>query len=128
MKEMKMLTKKLSLAFLGAALIATAALAHAPEKGKNGGQQVDAGNYHVEAVVKDNTLDVFITDHDEKPVLTKGFKGTAVLIVKGKPAQIVLAPRGDNVLTGTSPVELAAPIRGAIQITNDERQTVQAKF
>jgi hypothetical protein len=128
MKEMKMLTKKLSYAFLGVALFATAALAHAPAKGKNGGQQVDAGNYHVEAVVKGNTLDVFITDHDEKPVLTKGFKGTAVLIVKGKPAQIVLAPRGDNVLTGTSPVELAAPIRGAIQITNDERQTVQAKF
>jgi hypothetical protein len=123
-----MMTKKLSLAFLGAALIAGAALAHAPEKGKNGGQQVDAGNYHVEAVVKGNTIDVFITDHSEKPVPTKGFKGTAVLIVKGKPAQISLAPRGENILTGTSAVELAAPIRGAVQITNNDGQTVQAKF
>jgi hypothetical protein len=123
-----MLTKKLSLAFLGAALLAGAALAHAPAKGKNGGQQVDAGNYHVEAVAKGNTLDVYITDHSEKPVTTKGFKATAVLIVKGKPAQITLAPRGDNVLTGTSPVELGATIRGAIQITNSENQTVQAKF
>jgi hypothetical protein len=123
-----MLMRKISFAVLGAALIAGAALAHAPEKGKNGGQQVDAGNYHVEAVVKGNTIDVFVTGHDEKPVSTKGFKGTAVLIVKGKPAQIVLAPRGENILTGTSPVELAAPIRGAIQITNSDNQTVQAKF
>lgn len=123
-----MLMRKLSFAALGAALVAGAALAHAPEKGKNGGQQVDAGNYHVEAVVKGNTLDVFITDHGETPVATKGFKGTAVLIVKGKPAKITLAPRGENVLTGTSPVELAAPIRGAIQITNDQNETVQAKF
>jgi hypothetical protein len=125
---MKMLMKKLSFAIIGAALVAGAAFAHAPARGKNGGQQVDAGNYHVEAVVKGNTIDVFITDHSEMPVSTKGFKGTAVLIVKGKPAQIVLAPRGDNVLTGTSPVELAAPIRGAVQITNSESQTVQAKF
>lgn len=123
-----MIVRKLSLAIAGVAMIAGAAFAHAPEKGKNGGQQVDAGNYHVEAIVKGNTLDIFITDHSETPVSTKGFKATAVLIVKGKPAKIALAPRGDNVLSGTSPVELSAPIRGAIQITNGENQTVQAKF
>lgn len=123
-----MVTNKLSVAILGAVIIAGAAFAHAPEKGKNGGQQVDAGNYHIEAVVRGNTIDVFITDHSETPVSTKGFKATAVLIVKGKPAQITLAPRGENVLTGTSAVELAAPIRGAIQITDNENQTVQAKF
>ena len=123
-----MITRKFAYAILGAGMIAGSALAHAPETGKNGGQQVDAGNYHVEAVVKGNTLDIFITDHGEKPVSTKGFKATAVLVVKGKAQQITLAPRGENVLTGTSPVELAAPIRGAIRITNDENQTMQAKF
>ncbi len=120
--------KKLSMAVAGVMLIAGVAFAHAPEKGKNGGQQVDAGNYHVEAIVKGNTLDVFVTDHGEKPVSTKGFKGTAVLIVAGKPAKITLAPRGDNVLTGTAAVEMTAPIRGAIQITNNNNETVQAKF
>ncbi len=120
--------KKLSMAVAGAMLIAGVAFAHAPEKGKNGGRQVDAGNYHVEAIVKGNTLDVFITDHNEKPVSTKGFKGTAVLIIGGKPAKITLAPRGDNVLTGTAAVEMTAPIRGAIQITNRDNETVQAKF
>lgn len=120
--------KKLSMAVAGVMLLAGVAFAHAPEKGKNGGQQVDAGNYHVEAIVKGNTLDVFVTDHSENPVSTRGFKGTAVLVVGGKPAKITLAPRGNNVLTGTAPVELTAPIRGAIQITNNDNETAQAKF
>lgn len=122
------MTRKLVLAIFGAVLLAGAAVAHAPEKGKNGGQQTDAGNFHVEVVVKGNTLDVFVTDHSETPVSTKGFKGIAVLIVNGKPAQIKLAPRGDNVLTGTSPVALSAPVKGAVQITGSDNQTVQAKF
>lgn len=123
-----MMMRKLIYTVLGTVMIAGAAFAHAPEKGKNGGQQVDAGNYHVEAVVKGNTIEVFVTDHSETPVATKGFRGTAVLVVKGKPAKIELAPRGQNVLAGTSPVELAAPIRGAIQLTNGSNETVQAKF
>lgn len=123
------MTKKLiALALAGMMSLCVSAFAHAPEKGKNGGQQTDAGNYHVEVVAKGNTLDVFITDHSETPVPTKGFKGTAVLVVGGKAQRIVLAPRGENVLTGTSAVELKAPIRGAVQVTNGENQTVQAKF
>lgn len=119
---------KITMAMLGVGMIAGAAFAHAPAKGKNGGQQVDAGNYHIEVVAKGNTLDVFITDHSESPVPTKGFRGTAVLIAGGKPVKVSLAPRGENVLTGTSPVELSLPIRGAMQIINSDNETVQAKF
>ncbi|MBX3512289.1 MAG: hypothetical protein KIT15_02465 [Xanthobacteraceae bacterium] len=113
---------------VAALVISSAAFAHAPEKGKHGGQQVNAGNYHVEAVVKGNTIDLFFTDHGETPVPTKGFKATAILVVNGKPVRISLAPRGENRITGTSPVELAVPIRGAVQITNGDGETVQAKF
>jgi uncharacterized protein (DUF2147 family) len=120
--------KSLALALAAALMLSGAALAHAPEKGKNGGQQTDAGNYHVEVVARGNTVDVFVTDHSEAAVSTKGFKGTAILVVKGKAQRIMLAPRGENVLTGTSPVEIAAPVRGAIQITNTDNDTVQAKF
>lgn len=117
-----------ALTLVGALAFTAAAYAHAPEKGKNGGQQADAGNYHVEVVARGNTLDVFVTDHSEVAVQTKGFKGTAILVVQGKAQRITLAPRGENILTGTSPVELSTPIRGAVQITNAENQTVQAKF
>ncbi len=117
-----------ALALVGALAFTAAAYAHAPEKGKNGGQQTDAGNYHVEVVARGNTLDVFVTDHSETGVSTKGFKGTAILVVQGKAQRITLAPRGQNILTGTSPVELATPVRGAVQITNTDNETVQAKF
>ena len=116
------------LALAGALALTAAAFAHAPEKGKNGGQQTDAGNYHVEVVARGNTLEVFVTDHSETAVSTKGFKGTAVLVVNGKAQRIILAPRGANVLSGTSPVELSTPVRGAVQITNTDNETVQAKF
>jgi hypothetical protein len=120
--------RTLALGLVGALVLAATAYAHAPEKGKNGGQQTDAGNYHVEVVARGNTLDVFVTDHSETAVSTKGFKGTAILVVNGKPQRITLSPRGQNVLTGTSPVELSTPIRGAVQITNTDNDTVQAKF
>ena len=122
-----MLTRKFAYAMFGAAMITSAAFAHDP-KPKHGGQVVEAGDYHVEAVAKGTTLEIFIRDHDDKNLSSKGFKGTAILIVKGKPVQVTLAPRDENALTGTSAIELAAPIRGAIQITNAKNQTVQAKY
>lgn len=119
---------KIALAIALIAFAPLVALGHSPERGKNGGQQADAGNYHVEVVAKDNTLNIYVNDHSDNAVQTKGFKGTAILVVNGKAQRISLAPRGDNVLTGTSPVELKAPIKGAIQITDSDNVTVQAKF
>lgn len=97
-------------------------------KPKHGGQVVEAGDYHVETVVKGTMLEVYVRDHDDKVISAKGFKGTAVLVVSGKPVQVALTFRDGNVLTGTSSVELSAPIRGAVQITNAQNKTVQAKF
>jgi len=106
----------------------SAAAASESEFGKNGGQQTHAGDYHVEAVPSGNTLTVYMTDHDEKSVSTKGFRGTAILVVDGKPQRITLAPQGENRLVGTSAVPLKAPIRGAIQIVVDGKTTLNAKF
>ena len=109
--------------------MAVAAQQHTHEKGKNGGQLSDAGSYHVEAVAKDTTLTVYLNDHDtNKAVATNGFKGLAILVIDGKAQRITLAPQGDNMLVGTSPAALKAPIRGAIQITNSRNAMVQAKF
>ncbi len=123
--------RSIAAVFALAAFLAPAALlaqGHA-HKGKNGGQVEDAGSYHVEAVAKDTTLTVHLTDHDtDKAVATAGFKGLAILVVDGKSQRITLAPQGENLLVGTSTAPLKAPIRGAIQITNSKNATVQAKF
>jgi hypothetical protein len=110
------------------ALAMSAAAASEAEFGKNGGQQTHAGDFHVEVVPAGNTLTVYMTDHDEKTISTKGFRGTAVLVVNGKPQRITLAPQGENQLVGTSAVPLKAPIRGAIQIVVDGKTTLNAKF
>ena len=80
------------LVLASALALATTAYAHGPEKGKNGGRQVDAGSYHVELVTKDSTLAVYISDDNDVPVDAKGFKATGIFVVSGKAQRIELKP------------------------------------
>ena len=109
-------------------LAAPAALAHAPKVGDNGGPQVDAGPYHLELVMKGTALEVFLVDHTGKHVTTDGFKGSAILLVDGKPQRIPLAPAGDNRLSGTAPTALPAEPKGTVQITTSNGSSVQGRF
>jgi hypothetical protein len=122
------MTRKIMLAALAAAAIATTAHAHGPKVGRNGGPQADAGSYHVEIAPKGKALKVFLRDHDDKAVGTTGFKGTAILVVDGKSQRISLTPAGENTLAGEAAVELPGQPKGAVQITTSTGTTVQAKF
>lgn len=104
------------------------AWAHAPKLGANGGQQTDAGSFHVEVVAQGTTLQVFLRDHADKAVTADGYKGTAIFVIDGKPQRIPLAPAGENKLTGTSAVSIPYEPKGAVQITTPSGSTVQAKF
>jgi hypothetical protein len=103
------------------------ALAH-DQTGPHGGHQVDAGKMHVELLVKDATIDVYLADELAKPVDASGYKGLAILIVGGKAARIPLAPAGSDKLTGTAPAEFKGEPKGAVQITSPSGATVQGKF
>ena len=116
------------LTLLAALVIATTAFAHGPNKGPNGGRQVDAGDYHVEMVAKDTALTVFLHDDKDKPIDAKGYKATGIFVVGGKPQRIELNPDSANKLIGTSSVPLPATLKGAVQITLPTGKTVQAKF
>jgi hypothetical protein len=113
---------------IGALFIATPVTAHEMAKGPNGGRVVEAGDYHVELVVKDNVLDVFLTDSGEKPVPAKGFKAVAVLVTGGKSQRIVLAPAGDGRLSGRVSAALPEQPQGAVLITAPDGKTAQARF
>jgi hypothetical protein len=54
-----------------AVLWATSAVAHGPDKGPNGGAQVDAGNHHVELVAKETALAVYLYDRNDKRLTRK---------------------------------------------------------
>ncbi|CAM3146207.1 hypothetical protein JHFBIEKO_0228 [Methylobacterium mesophilicum] len=96
--------------------------------GRNGGRVTDAGKFHVELVAKDRTVDVYILDGDEKPIPPTGFKGTAILVVGGKPARVALAPADGARLTGTSEVPLTARPKGAVQLIAPDGSTASGKF
>jgi hypothetical protein len=109
-------------------LTALPATAHEIEKGPNGGRVVEAGANHVELVVKDNAVNVFVTDASEKPVSINGFKGVAIFTISGKAQRIMLEPKEGTRLSGTSPVALPAEPAGVVQITAPDGKTAQGRF
>lgn len=113
--------------FAAALMIAGVAQAH-EAIGPNGGRLVDAGNLHVELVPKGKSVDVFVTDANEKPLLVEGYKGTAVLVVDGKPQRIQLAPGGENRLTGAAMIDVPAKAKGAVQLQLPTGGSVQGRF
>ena len=119
---------KAILTLLTALLITTNAFAHGPNKGPNGGAQVDAGDFHIEIVAKDTALTVYLHDDKDKPIEANGHKGTGIFVVNGKPQRIELKADSANKLTGTSLVPLPAGLKGAVVITLPTGKTVQAKF
>jgi hypothetical protein len=109
-------------------LTASPAAAHEVEKGPNGGRVVEAGAHHVELVVKDNDVNVFVTDASDKPISITGFEGVAIFTISGKAQRIPLEPKEGARLSGTSPVALPAEPAGVVQITAPDGKTAQGRF
>ena len=114
--------------FVGALIVSLPAVAHDVVKGPNGGRVVDAGAYHVELVARQEAVEVFLTDANEKTVPTAGFKGVAILLVEGKSQRIVLEPTDAIRLSGKANVVIPAQPKGAVQITAPDGKTAQARF
>ncbi len=108
-------------------LAATTVCAH-ETSGQHGGRVADAGKFHVELVAKGETVDVFVSDEGQKPVPAAGFKGTAVLVVGGKPTRVPLEPANGNRLTGKAAAALGDSPKGAVQLTGPDGATASGKF
>ena len=115
------------MALVASALVAFPVCAH-ETAGQHGGRVTDAGKFHVELVAKGETVDVFVSDGSQKPVPAEGFKGTAILVVGGKPARVPLEPADGNRLSGKAPVALGDSPKGAVQLTGPDGATASGKF
>lgn len=105
------------------------ALAHEAAKGPNGGLRVDAGKYHAELVADGSpTVNLYLSDADNKPIPAAGFKGNAIFVIDGKPQRFTLEPADGGKLAGTAPVAVSAGVKGAVQLTAPDGTTGQAKF
>jgi hypothetical protein len=96
-------------------------------KGPNGGTLADVAGVHVEFVPSGNALTFNVLNEDNKPVSTKGYSGS-VLIVNGQDRETVtLATSGENALKG----EASKAISGAaitLMIKTDGGETGQARY
>jgi len=108
-------------------LAATTVCAH-ETSGQHGGRVTDAGKFHVELVAKGETVDVFLSDAEQKPIPATGFKGTAILVVGGKPTRVPLEPADGNRLTGKAAAALGDGPKGAVQLTGPDGTTASGKF
>jgi hypothetical protein len=88
----------------------------------------DLGPFHVELVAKDKVVELYLTDSAEKAVATSGYKGVAILSVRGKNERVTLEPASGNRLTGTAGVTLPASPKGVVRVTTPDGKTSQAKF
>jgi hypothetical protein len=106
--------------------VSAPALAHS-EKGPHGGRLAENNDFHVELVAKQTSVEVYLSDANEKAMTAAGYKGIAILTVGGKAQRIELTSAQDK-LTGTSPVALPAQPKGVVQITKPDGKTSQVKF
>lgn len=105
-------------------LWAFAAQAHEQRVGPRGGALVDAGAYHVELITREKTVEIFVSDQNDKPLAASGFKALAILAIAGKSVRVTLVPSPDGTkLVGSAPEPLAARVKGAVQLTGTDGKT-----
>jgi hypothetical protein len=104
-------------------------------KAPNGGQLRMAGIYHFELVlvknskdVKENPVQVFVTDHAGTKIATAGASGTATLLAGKLKASVTLVPDGDNRLKGMAKYASSPDMKAVVAITMAGKPAEQARF
>lgn len=122
--------KRINAYVLSAMLFAYAASANAdgPAIGPNNGQVKDAGKYHLELVVKDSALTVYVTGSKDAKIATKGASGNATVLVGKSTSSVKLEPSGVNMLAGSGGFQPLPDMKVVVSVTLPGQPPVQARF
>lgn len=110
------------------------AWAHSNERlskveGAHGGMLRAAGQYHLELLVEEGQLRVWITDHANNPQTTRGAQGRAMVASRDRRLSVLLTPDGDNALAGRHPeLRDGEDLRVALTVSMQGEAAVQARF
>ena len=100
---------------------------HDNSKAPHGGKVEEAGEYHIEALTKDNKLSFFLLDGKAKAMSNKGISGSVLLqFADGKTKTVVLTASGTEGFDAKE--ALAATYSKAIVTFKVKGKTVSAKF
>jgi hypothetical protein len=121
-------------------LVLPAALAIAPlvafadqghshaQRGPNGGQMRDIGAMHVEVIAKPGELVVYLFDAKDAKIPTAGATGKATILVKGRKTEVVLAPDGENRLSGKGDFAADKSLVAVVSVTPAAQKALQGRF
>ena len=110
-----------------ALLFGGAAVAH-QGMGPHGGRLADLPKHHLELVMKNDMVEVFVSDKASQPVPATGLTGLVLVVTGGTPTRIPLAATDGNKLTGKTPTKLPDSAKSVVQIKLADGQTIQASF
>lgn len=97
-------------------------------KGPNGGVVEDVAGVHAELVTKGNVVTINVLDENNKPIATKGYSGS-LLIVNGSDRETVtLAPSGDSALKGEAKKAVATNANVTLMLKTDKGKMGQARY
>ena len=108
--------------------LSIAARADEAATGPNGGQVKDAGKYHLELVVKDTALTVYVAGNKDTKVATKGASGSATVLAGKNTSSVKLEPSGENALAGNGTFQPAPDMKVVVSVTLPGQPPLQARF
>ena len=94
----------------------------------HGGQVRMAGAYHVEAVVENDRLVLYVTDHGDNPQSAEGWKGRATVLTEGRTARVALTATGENRLESATPVAIRDDSKTVVLLRPPGGETLQLSY
>jgi hypothetical protein len=90
----------------------------------HGGQVRMTDTYHLELVIKDKDVTVYVMDHANNPVISNGMTGSATILSGETKTEIKLEPSPDNILKGTGDFKNSDDMKVAVTV-NPAPQTAR---
>jgi hypothetical protein len=125
--ERKLLMKRINAVILAAVACSFLARADGPAIGPNGGQMRDAGKYHLELVVKNSALTLYVTGAKDAKVATRGAAGSATVLAGKNTSSVKLEPSGENALAGGG-FQTVPDMKVVVSVTLPGQSPIQARF
>lgn len=97
-------------------------------KGPNGGPMEDLAGIHAELVASGNSITFHITSEGGKPINTKAYTGSVLIVDGGARETVTLAPSGESALKGEAKAAIASGAQVTLQLKTDAGKSGQARF
>ena len=107
---------------------AVAQHAHGNQKGPNGGQMEDIAGVHAELLTSGNTITVNIFNEGGKPLSTRAYSGSILMVSGSNRETVNLAPSGENALKGETKSAIVPGAAITLMVKTDAGKSGQARF